>query len=188
MRRLIGGLLGGLLLGPAPGFGAQVEGVRFAESLEWRGTPLALQNAALMRYRWVIKVYVAGLYLGEGVSLDRALDDVPRRLEIEYFYGFNAEQFAESMLDGIRKNVDEETFEALRPEIERFGSFYRSVLPGDRYALTYVPGVGTTLELNGERLGELAGAEFSRALFSIWLGPEPFDARLKRDLLRATGG
>jgi hypothetical protein len=60
---------------------------------------------------------------------------------------------------------------------------YRDVKPGDRYALTYVPGVGTELALNGTRLGTVAGADFAAAVFAIWLGPKAIDDSLKTQLL-----
>jgi hypothetical protein len=72
---------------------------------------------------------------------------------------------------------------ARRPEIDRFNEFYEDVEPGDRYELTYLPGVGTELALNGQSRGRVEGAEFASALFSIWLGRQPFDASLKRKLL-----
>jgi hypothetical protein len=57
------------------------------------------------------------------------------------------------------------------------------VEPGDRYSLTYVPGVGTELARNGEPLGVVPGAEFSSALFAIWLGDEALDEPLREQLL-----
>ena len=60
---------------------------------------------------------------------------------------------------------------------------YRGVEAGDRYALTYRPGAGTELALNGEPLVSVEGADFAAAYFAIWLGPAPADERLKRDLL-----
>lgn len=71
----------------------------------------------------------------------------------------------------------------LQPELDRFTRLYRDVEPGDRYALTDVPGAGTELALNGSRLGVVPGAEVSRAIFSIWFGARPVDAGLERALL-----
>jgi hypothetical protein len=56
------------------------------------------------------------------------------------------------------------------------------VKPGDRYALTYVPGVGTELALNGTTLGTVEGADFAAAVFAIWLGPQAIDESLKTQL------
>lgn len=166
-----------------PAAAAQVGGVKFEERLPLGEEELRLNGVALFRYRVVIKAYAAALYLGEGISADRALDDVPRRLEIEYFWAIPAEAFAEVTVDGIARNVDAETMADLHDRIERFNALYSDVRPGDRYALTYLPGDGTILSLNGVPRGSIPGADFARALFSIWLGEEPFDASLKTQLL-----
>jgi hypothetical protein len=60
---------------------------------------------------------------------------------------------------------------------------YEDIEPGDRYALTYLPGVGTELARNGRRLGVIEGADFSSALFAIWLGERALDDSLRRQLL-----
>lgn len=160
-----------------------VDGVAFAPEHRAGASKLVLNNAALLRYRIVIKAYVAALYLGEGAEPEQVLADVPKRLEIEYFWGIRAPDFAEATNAGIRKNVDAATFERLRPRIERLNALYRDVIPGDRYALTYVPGTGTELALNGKPLGTVEGNDFAAALFAIWLGDEPLDASLKQRLL-----
>jgi len=50
--------------------------------------------------------------------------------------------------------------------------------------LDYVPGQGTHITLSGKALGpDIAGEDFYRALLKIWLGDNPSDNSLKRDLL-----
>jgi hypothetical protein len=49
--------------------------------------------------------------------------------------------------------------------------------------LTYIPGKGTELTLNGKSKGTVEGADFAAALFSIWLGPKPISESLKKELL-----
>ncbi len=163
--------------------GLVVEGVSFQRTLSAGNTPLQLSNAALLRYRIVFKAYVAGLYLAPGISPERALEEVPRRLEIEYFWAIKGDDFREVTFQGIERNVEPAAYEALIPRIERFNAFYRDVEPGDRYAITYLPGRGTELSLNGEPLGSVEGADFSAALFGIWLGEDPLDRKLKDRLL-----
>jgi hypothetical protein len=87
------------------------------------------------------------------------------------------------MFEGIARNVDAETLQRLREPMQRFSALYDDVEPGDRYALTYIPGVGTELALNGERKGLVEGNDFSSALFSIWLGEHAFDKALRKRLL-----
>lgn len=166
---------------------ARIEGVQFSDTLTAGDTPLRLHATGLLRYRVLIKGYVAALYLPESFDEDvtpaTVLADVPRRLEIEYFWAIPAEGFAQATVEGIAQNTDRETFDGLRDRIEQLNAMYEDVEPGDRYALTYVPGVGTELSRNGRRLGMIEGADFSSALFSIWLGERALDDSLRRQLL-----
>jgi hypothetical protein len=162
---------------------AIVEGVRFAPTVQAGDQTLLLHNAGLLRYRVVIKTYVAALYLGEGIGPAQALSDVPKRLEAEYFWALDGEDFGPVTLEGIGRNVDPATLERLRPRIEAFGRLFVDVEPGDRYALTYLPGRGTEVSLNGKPLGTVEGADFANALFAVWLGPAPLDESLKASLL-----
>ncbi len=166
-----------------PAAAGQIEGVEFPERISLGGVQLELHGLALLRYRVVFKAYVAALYLGSEVEPGRVLEDAPRRLEIEYFWSIPAEGFAQATIEGIQKNVDPESFRLLRPRIERFNALYADVRPGDRYQLSYRPGVGTELALNGKRRGVIEGADFAAALFAIWLGDEPFSESMKDQLL-----
>jgi len=170
-----------LLLQPAGA--STIEGVEFPDRRNWQGTELQLHSTGLLRYRLVFKAYVAALYLEDGVGAHEILDDVPRRIEIEYFWPIAASDFARATLDGIARNVDAATLDRFRKPIARLNALYEDVEPGDRYAMTYVPGLGTELALNGDPRGIIEGAEFSSALFSIWLGENPIDASLRKQLL-----
>lgn len=174
-------LAGCLVAGP--GQAAEIEGVEFLDRYEQGDTPLRLHGLGLLRYRVFFRGYVAALYLGDGVAAEQVLEDVPRRLEIEYFWSIPAEAFADATLEGIGRHVDARTFEFLSARIARLNQLYADVEPGDRYALTYIPGFGTELALNGETVGVIEGADFSAALFSIWLGEQSLDASLRDKLL-----
>jgi Chalcone isomerase-like len=169
------------LAGPARGL--EIEGVRFPAEIRAHGVSLTLNNAALLRYRIFIKAYVAALYLGEEMQPADVLSDVPKRLEIEYFWAISAPDFGVATNRGIAANVDAATLAGLRPRIDRMNALYRDVKPGDRYALTYLPGLGTELSLNGKPLGTIEGSDFASALFSIWLGKNALDGSLRDRLL-----
>ena len=188
-RALVSFLLAGmLLLASAPAGAGRIEGVEFAERVTLGGVDLKLQGVALLRYKVFFKGYVAALYLEPTTQPTRVLEDVPRRLEIEYFWSIPANLFAEATVDGIRKNIGETRFAALEPRIERFNALYADVQPGDRYEVSYRPGVGTELALNGESRGLVEGSDFAEALFSIWLGEAPFSESMKQQLLADPAG
>jgi len=165
---------------------AEIEGVQFAERVSVGDAELELRGTGLLRYRVFFKGYVAAFYVaeasGEATAPD-VLGDVPRRLEIEYFWPIPAEKFAEVTDYGIARNTDPATFDSLRGHIEEFSALYEDIEPGDRYVLTYVPRIGTELARNGRRLGVVEGADFSAALFAIWLGDQALDKSLREQLL-----
>lgn len=162
---------------------AQIEGVRFEPQVRVGDELLRLNGYALLRYKVVFKAYVAALYLGAPAKPEEVLGNNPKRLEIEYFWGISAKDFAKATLDGITANVAASDIERLRDRIGEFNRFYEDVKPGDRYALTYLPHIGTELALNGKPLGVIGGSDFAAAIFSIWLGDKPLDEGLKADLL-----
>ena len=173
-----------LIAAPAPA--SEVEGVRFEERVEVGGRALELQGAGLLRYRWVIKAYVAALYLPPGTTGAQALEDVPKRLEIEYFWSLAAPDFGKAADELLRRKLPAAELARLRERLDRFHSAYRDVEPGDRYALTYQPGVGTELSLNDEPITTIRGADFAAAYFRIWLGDAPIDAGFRDALLGRT--
>jgi len=163
--------------------GATREGVAFPDIHEVGGTVLRVRGVGLLRYMAFIKVYVAAFYLEDDIPSEKALSDVPKRLEISYFHGITAEDFARSTDAFIEKNVEPELLPHLRSRIHRLNAWYEDVKPNDRYALTYIPGQGTELALNGEVKGVIQGSDFAAAVFSMWLGREPVNESLKRGLL-----
>jgi hypothetical protein len=157
--------------------------VPFAESLEIHGVKFRLQGAGVLRYRLVFQGYAAALYLAEDVSPSRVLEDVPKRLEIHYFWAIPADAFGKAADELLEKNIPAERLGAIRSRVDALHRAYESVRPGDRYALTYVPGIGTELTLNNVVKARIPGADFAAAYYSIWLGEQPINNDLKRALL-----
>jgi hypothetical protein len=176
-----------VIMQPGSACAMTVQGVTFAESVREGSTVLRLHNAALLRYLKVIKAYVAAVYLPEGVTSNNVLEDVPKRLEISYLVSIKGSDFGKGAEPVLVRNQRPEELARLRSRIDRLNAIYRDVKPGDRYALTYLPGRGTELTLNGVPLTVIEGADFAEAYFGIWLGREPIDAKLKRDLLKDRG-
>jgi hypothetical protein len=185
-KRLAGPMAGAVLLTlgfARTGSAAEIEGVIFAERYESGGASLDLRCTALLRYKVLFKGYVAALYLEGGVAADDALTDVPKRLELSYFWSIDGEDIRRVGDQILAQNVDAETLAALRPRLDLLNSWYADVKPGDRYSLTYIPGRGTELALNGQAKGVIPGFDFADAYFRIWLGERPIDTSLRDQLL-----
>ncbi|BCS99153.1 hypothetical protein DSLASN_47850 [Desulfoluna limicola] len=162
---------------------ATIDEVRFALSYQVGEERLKLRGVASLRYLKFIKAYAGGLYMPENVRSDDVLSDVPKRLVLEYFQTIEAEDFADATRKMVEKNTDTETLSRIAPALDRLCLAYKTVVPKDRYALTYVPEKGLDLSLNGALLGTFEGADFARAMFSIWIGPNPIDKRFRNRLL-----
>ena len=172
-----------ILCTPRSGAAADIEGVHFADQYQRGDITLALHCVGLLRYKVLFKGYVAGLYLGAGVSAQEAVADVPKRLELSYFWGIKGADFGKAGDEILAQNLDPDTLARLRPRLAQINALYEDVKPGDRYALTYVPGRGTELALNGSSKGIIPGTDFAAAYFRIWLGDQPIDTALRDQLL-----
>ena len=176
-----------MLPGLTPALANPVEGVRFPEAYRIGDGTLEIKGTGVMRYLGFIKVYAGALYALPDMAPQAILDDTPKRLEVEYFHSIRGEDFGPATYKGLSRNLTDEEIEKLRERIEYHNSLYVDVRPGDRCALTYEPGKGTILSLNGRPLGRIEGSDFAVAIFSLWLGETPFDRRFRDDLLGIDG-
>ena len=132
MGRLVGAFVIALAITRLAG-AAEIEGVRFVDQVQTRDVTLQLRCVGLLRYKLVFKAYVAALYLGDGTVTDDVLADVPKRLELSYFWGIKGADFGRAGDEILKRNIDERTFAALRRRLDRINDWYRDVKPGDRY-------------------------------------------------------
>jgi len=161
-------------------------GAAFGDAVS-REVTLDLWNVGLLRWKIFFKGYVAALYVGEGGTVAAVSEDKPKRLELHYFYSIAGNKFGGAADELLGRWMSPQELAPLRQRLDALHALYRDVSPGDRYALTYVPGVGTELALNNEPLGVIEGADFAGAYFSIWLGAVPLDESLRDQLLAPPG-
>jgi hypothetical protein len=185
VQSIVGALFIAAMTGP-PCAATELESVQFADQYRAGDVTMRLSCVGLLRYKLFIKAYVAALYVGDAAAAGDVLADVPKRLELNYFWSISGADLGKAGDQILAQNVDAQSFAALRPRLDRINALYRDVKPGDRYSLTYIPGVGTELALNGGRIGVIDGADFAAAYFRIWLGAHPIDARLRDQLLGCT--
>lgn len=160
-----------------------VDGVTFQETIIINNKQLPLRGAALLRWLNIFKVYVAALYLPENGAPDDVLADIPKRLEISYLVSIPGPDFGKGAEAILERNNSPDVLARLRDRIDQLNAVYRDVKPGDRYALTYVPGQGTELSYNGQPLITIKGADFAAAYFGIWLGKDPIDQEMRSRLI-----
>jgi hypothetical protein len=145
----------------------------------------ALPGAAVLgqkRFRfWGFDVYDARLWTLPGF-VAASYETYPLALELQYLRDFASQDIAKRSLKEMRRTG------ALSPaQAERWLAEMQRVFPnvkkGDRLLGSHQPGQGATFWLNGQRLGEIADAEFSRRFFGIWLSAQTSEPALRQALL-----
>lgn len=178
---------------PAPAApGVEVAGVRFPATTTVAGHTLQL-NGAGVRYKFVIKVYAAGLYLGGKATTPDAVLAAPgpKRLHVVMLRDIDATELGKLFTRGMEDNVSRAIFaKSIGGTLQMADIFSakKRLAAGESFTVDWVPGLGTTVQVNGKLQGEpVREPEFFNALMLIWLGNKPADSRLKEALLGATG-
>src|SRR4029079_15470823 len=102
-------------LSNVPARGVEIEEVVFEDRVRVHGLPLVVAHTGLMRWKIVFRGSVAALYLGEGVSPDDWSVDVPKRLEIVYFWAIDGKAFGRTGDEILAHNVSAEELARLHP-------------------------------------------------------------------------
>lgn len=180
---LFGGAAALVLAAAGPSHAAEIEDIEFPKAIVAGESEIPLFGLGLLRYRVLFRGYVGGLYLPAGTNKREVFGDVPKALELYYFWDIPGRFFGEAADDLLAQNLPPERLAAIRERLDRLNAMYKDVKVGDRYRLTYVPDEGTTVRLNGESLGTIPGADFARDYFSIWLGDNPLSEPFRDQIL-----
>lgn len=151
--------------------------------IDVHGQRMTLRGESLLRVGYVFKVYQARLFVGEDHATANVQDDVPKRLEISYLRDIKAADIIRIGDETLQRQLPADQLAALQSRLQTINRWYTDVRDGDTYALTYVPGHGCELALNGTSLGVIEGADFARAYFGIWLDPRTSYKEFRRELL-----
>ncbi len=155
------------------------------------GVPLVL-NGAGTRYKVVFKVYDMGLYLRSPVkTADAAVAlDGPKKLSFVALRKVSGTDLGLAFMSGLDDNTPREISRKHLAETTQLIAIFSGkahMLPGETFAMEYVPDKGTTFFIQGKPQGQPIGdAEFFQMVLRIWLGPSPADWRLKDALLSAS--
>lgn len=152
------------------------------------GTELLLNGAGL-RSRFLIEIYVIGLYLPERKKSDAEVlaHAGGKRVRIVMLRDVSARQMTDSLLKVMQKNNGEAELAAVHAGIEAFRSMLLAldqVPKGTTFDIDYSPKSGTRFAVDGIPKGRpIAGEAFYRAVLRIWIGDKPEQPNLKQALL-----
>jgi hypothetical protein len=156
-----------------PALALTVAGVNLDDHVTVNGQTLVLNGAGL-RKKLFIKVYVGGLYLAAKNSNPQTITntDAPRRQVMHFLYSVSKSQMCDAWDEGLEQNTKNASAE-VKNEFKTLCSWMEPIPKGNRLVLTYVPGSGTTVEVNGKMKGTLAGKATADAILATWIGPDP---------------
>lgn len=176
------------LAGALPAQGMEIEGVRVDEDVRVGGKALQLNGAGL-RTVFIVKGYVAALYLPEKVRNAAVVLGAkgPKRLQIRPLREVESSTFIKALNEGMRENHNEaqmERFADRLQQLEQAMSQIGTARKGDVIDFDYTPDQGTVIAINGTPRGKpIPGEDFYQAVLRIFLGEKPVDRNLKRGLL-----
>jgi hypothetical protein len=166
----------------------ETSGVKFDNDIVLRGNKLLLSGAGT-RYKFVVKVYAAGLYAPVRLTTPEAAWDTktPRLFKVVMLREIDADDLGKLFTRGIEKNTTREEFGKVIPGVIKLADIFsarKKLAAGDGFAIEWTPGLGTTVTVNGQPVGAvIEGPEFFSALMKIWFGSSPADQQLKDALL-----
>jgi hypothetical protein len=171
MRKLV--LAAALTLTALTASAADVAGVKLDDRITVGDKALVLNGAGL-RKKFIVKVYAGGLYLPAKQSNAATViaTDQARRMVMHFLYSVTKAQMAEAWTEGLADNTPNASPE-VKTAFKTLESWMEDVPKGNRIVLTYVPGIGTTVEVNGKNKGTLGGKAVSDAILNTWIGPDP---------------
>ena len=136
--------------------------------------PAKLQGGGKLTW-WGLHVYDASLYRsGSFSSSEFALD-------LQYHKSLNGLSIANRSAEEMRKlGVPDSQAQNWGKQL---ASFLPNVEPGQSLTAIYNPKQGTTFYFDGKPLAQIAGPDFSRAFFGIWLDSKTSAPKLREQLL-----
>jgi hypothetical protein len=162
----------------------EVAGVDVPEAAALAGKQLVLNGAGL-RKRAFFKVYVGALYAEARSSDPEALvaADAPKLVRMHFLRDVDRDSIIKTFREGFEKNSGPLAAAAAAklPQVERI--LPPEIHKGQVMIVSYVPGAGSTVAIEGGAGTTVEGKEFADALFRTWLGPEPADSDLKQAML-----
>ncbi len=165
-----------------PVMAKDVDGTQVPDTVSWEGKTLRLVGAGI-RNKWFFNVYVGALYAEKPTfnAANLIKSEQVKRMDLHLLREVGKDKIIESIKEGFEKQSRDQ-MPALQGRLDQLAAAVPDLKKGDVLSLTYVPEKGVVVG-GAAKETVIPGKDFADALFSVWLGPDPVDADLKRKLL-----
>ena len=154
-------------------------------TIDGKPVSLVLTGCAL-RQKYFFNVYSVASYVQDGVKVrspeELAAADCPKRLELVMERTVEGKEMAEAFRAAIRQNYPSPAFDREVGDLVQFLQG-QTAQKGDHIVLTHVPGVGLDCDLGGRAAATIKNAQFSRAVWDIYLGQNNLGEDIKKGLV-----
>ena len=155
------------------------------ELMEYQDTKLTL-NGQGTRVIMFLKIYESGLYLNSASSnADEIIgQDSAMGIRLDVVSSIlTADSMKKAINEGFVKSTKDNT-QPITDQISQFmATLHQAIKVGDVYEFIYLPESGVDVLRNSENLDTIAGLDFKKAFFGIWLSDNPVQKSLKKSML-----
>ena len=160
----------------------------FPATLKVDGATLQL-NGSGTRYKAIFKVYDMALYTTKKVSTpaDAISLEGAKHLQFKALRELSGTDLGVLFIRGMRDNSPADVVNRHTASTNRLVEVFsgrKKMLPGETFAMEFLPGKGTVFYIENKQQGAPIGdAEFFSLVLKVWLGQVPADFQLKDALL-----
>lgn len=178
---------------PVFGFSMEKNGVQMPDEVTVDSQKLVL-NGMGMRKKWLISVYMAGLYLKEKTkdAEDVINSEGIKRVDMKFVRSVSAEKIRGAWTSAVEKNCTDHCKENdqmcqdkcknVSVEIEKLNSWITDVNEGQQMSYVFRQDEVEYFH-NSKPLGKVKAPGLGRVLLQAWIGPNPPNESLKNGML-----
>ena len=171
-----------LASGTAAADAAICRDISFPRQVTVSGSDLTLNGLGVRKATFLkINVYVAAYYVTQPGRDPKPLieSDTPQQLTLQFVRNVGVDDLRKAFVEGFERVA----VSGLEQRVARLNAWMTDMKTGQRLTFVRLPHSGVQISVNGVQKGVIEGADFSRALISIWLGPAPPNPELKTGML-----
>lgn len=171
-----------LASGTAAADEATCRDISFPRHVTVSGTDLTLNGLGVRKATFLeINVYVAAYYVTQPGHDSQPLieADTPQQLTLQFVRNVGVDDLRKAFVEGFERGQ----VPGLEERVARLNAWMTDMKTGQRLTFVRLPHAGVQITVNGVQKGAIEGADFSRALISIWLGSAPPNPELKAGML-----